>query len=109
MGAAAARVLLDPEPRPDDLVGLSPIPEDRLGIECAGAVEHQQEALLVFEGGRVGAEAIPRQHRRESPLRAVCPTCSGLVIVPKFALIPDASDAAMASACAVRVLSRPIR
>src|SRR4051794_22475708 len=36
------------------------------------------------------------------PLRAVCPTCSGFVIVPKLALMPDASDAAMASLCRAR-------
>ena len=32
----------------------------------------------------------------KSPLRAVWPTCSGLVIVPKLALMPLASEAAMA-------------
>ena len=35
-----------------------------------------------------------------TPLRAASPACSGFTIVPKFSLRPDASDAAIASACA---------
>ena len=52
MGAAAARVLLDREAGPDDVVGLAPILEDRRGIVSAGAVEHLEEPLLVLERGR---------------------------------------------------------
>ena len=36
-----------------------------------------------------------------TPLWAQWPTCSGLVMVPKLALRPDANEAAMASAVAV--------
>src|SRR2546429_2667436 len=58
MGAAAARVLLHCEARPDDVVGLPPIPEDHVGIEVAGTVEHQEEALLVLERGRVDRKSV---------------------------------------------------
>ena len=36
-----------------------------------------------------------------TPLRAASPPCSGFTIVPKFSFNPDASDAAIASACPV--------
>ena len=42
-----------------------------------------------------------------TPFRAARPACSGFTIVPKFSLRPDASDAAIASACAAA--SRPAR
>jgi hypothetical protein len=61
VGAAAARVLLDRQPWPDDVVRLSPIFENSLGVEGAGAVEDQQKTLLVFERARVGGEAVARQ------------------------------------------------
>ena len=37
----------------------------------------------------------------KAPLREACPTCSGLVIVPKLALRPLANEAAIESAVAV--------
>ena len=42
-----------------------------------------------------------------TPLRAAKPPCSGFTIVPKFSFRPEAPDAAMASACAVRSGVRP--
>src|SRR5258705_38932 len=36
-----------------------------------------------------------------NPLRAACPTWNGLVIVPKLALMPEAIEAASASAVAI--------
>ena len=44
-----------------------------------------------------------------TPLRAASPLCSGFTIVPKFSFRPDASEAAMARACAVRSGVRPSR
>ena len=102
MGAAAARVLLDREAGPDDVVGPPPVLEDRLGVEIAGAVEHIEKALLVFERAGLAVNPSRASSAAKRPLRAVCPTCSGLVIVPKLALMPEASEAAIASACAVR-------
>ena len=104
--AAAARMLLDAESGGDDVVGPAPIREDRLGIEIAGAVEHVQKALLVFERASLAVNPSRASCAANRPLRAVCPTCSGLVIVPKLALMPDASEAAIASACAVFARSR---
>jgi len=40
-------------------------------------------------------------------LRAANPACSGFTIVPKFSFRPDASDAAIANACAVAASSSP--
>ena len=42
-----------------------------------------------------------------TPFCAARPTCSGLVIDPKFTRMPEAELAAMASACAIRSPSRP--
>ena len=44
-----------------------------------------------------------------NPLRGQCPTCSGLVMVPKFALMPEANDAASPSATAVWSAGSPSR
>ena len=41
------------------------------------------------------------------PLRAARPAWSGFTIVPKFSFTPDASDAAIASACAAASASSP--
>ena len=73
MRAAAARVLLHPEPRPDDVVGLAPIAQDDLGVESAGAVEHHQKTLLVFERRGVGGKAVARQHRCEESVAGGIP------------------------------------
>ncbi len=43
------------------------------------------------------------------PLRDACPTCSGLVIVPKFAFTPDENDAASPKAVAVTSGASPSR
>jgi hypothetical protein len=40
-------------------------------------------------------------------LRVHSPACRGFTIVPKFALMPEASEQAIASAVAVRSTSRP--
>jgi len=50
-----------------------PILEDRLGIEIARAVEHQEEALLVLERGRVGGEPLAR---RVGPQKDHCARCA---------------------------------
>ena len=54
-----------PMPGGDDVVGPAPIGEDCLGVEIAGAVEHAQKSLLVFERGVVGGKPLAREHCRE--------------------------------------------
>ena len=44
-----------------------------------------------------------------TPLRAASPAWSGFTIVPKFSLRPEASDAAIASACPAVFASSPNR
>src|SRR5712691_8549977 len=101
MRAAAARVLLHGQTGGDDVVGAPPILQDLLGVEGAGAVEHLQEALLVLERRRVGGEALARQHRRKEAAPRRVADMQGLGHRAEMALMPAASEAAIASACAV--------
>ena len=52
--------------------------------------------------GRVFEDFMPdcASIAASTPLRAARPACSGFTIEPKFSLRPDASDAAIAIACA---------
>ena len=95
-------------PRPLDLPGRAPVLE-QLDVEVAGAVEDVEEALLVLERVGVGVKSALGQQRREQAVAADWPICSGLVMVPKFAFRPLASEAAMHSAIVGLRASRACR
>ena len=94
MRAAAAGILLDRDAGLTMSNGLPPVGSIVRSVEVARAIEHLEEALLVLERARVRREAVAASSAAKRPLRAQWPTCSGFIMVPKFALRPDANEAA---------------
>src|SRR6476619_2490847 len=65
MCAAAARILFDRNSRLDDIEWITPRRQNFGAIVIALAVEHFEEALLVFKRHLIRSEALTRQQRRE--------------------------------------------
>ena len=106
--ARAGRVALDADAGVDDLVRRAEPGGDEVPGRDAARAVRGAEAIAVLERARVPGEAGLREQRGLDPAPARRdPRASGLQSVPKFALIPLAMDAAMASACAVRSAERP--
>ena len=105
--AGARRIQLHGDPGVEDLPARAEIGERRRRARAARCPSPRRNPCGPSIAAALAVIPACASSAASTPLRAASPACSGFTIVPKFSFRPDASDAAIASACPAAAASSP--